>query len=327
MNDLLSNIPQEKLVLMYESMLKIRLTEEKCIELNPEQLMKSPHHYYIGQEAVAVGVCAALDNEDQVYSSHRSHGHYLAKGGNLNAFFAELYCKIDGCAKGKGGSMHVIDTSVGFMNSNGVVCGTVPMAVGAAFAHKARKKPNVSVVFFGDGGADQGILYEALNYAVLKKLPVIFVCENNFYASFSHVSARHGLQNIKKRAEGFGMPAAKVYGQDVLEVYDTAQKMIDRAKEDKGPSFIEAEVYRFKGHCGTGDDVGPGLRSEEELEIQRRECPVHKFEELLINNQILDQTRIGNIKMKLENQINQAVDFGRKSPLPTEDELLKDVFA
>jgi len=327
MDKLLSDIPHEKLISMYESMLKIRLAEEKCIELNSEQLMKNPHHYYIGQEAVAVGVCSALNNEDQVYSSHRSHGHYLAKGGDLNAFFAELYCKIDGCAKGKGGSMHVIDTSVGFMNSNGVVCGTVPMAVGAAFAYKTRKKPNVAVTFFGDGGADQGILYEAINYAVLKKLPVIFVCENNFYASFSHVSARHGLQDIKKRAEGFGVPAAKVYGQDVLDVYTIAKKMIDKAKEGEGPSFIEAEVYRFKGHCGTGDDVGPGLRSQEELEFQKQECPIRKFEELLINSQILDQTSIKTIELKVEDQINQAVEFGRNSPLPTQDELLKDVYA
>lgn len=327
MNELLSGIPHEKLISMYELMLRIRLAEEKCIELNPEQLMKSPHHYYIGQEAVGVGVCAALDNEDQAYSSHRSHGHYLAKGGDLNAFFAELYCKIDGCAKGKGGSMHLIDTSVGFMNSNGVVAGTVPMAVGAAFAFKARKKVHVAVSFFGDGGADQGVLYEALNYAVLKKLPVIFICENNFFASFSHVSARHGVQDIKKRAEGFGMPAAKVYGQDVLEVYKTVQAMVQRAKGGGGPSFIEAEVFRFKGHCGAGEDVGPGLRSQEELEIQKKECPIRKFEGILINNKILDQARIGNIKMKLEDQINQAVEFGRNSPLPTQEELLKDVFA
>jgi pyruvate dehydrogenase E1 component alpha subunit len=327
MNEALSGIPHEKLISMYELMLKIRLAEEKCIELNSEQLMRSPHHYYIGQEAVGVGVCAVLDREDQVYSSHRSHGHYLAKGGDLNAFFAELYCKIDGCAKGKGGSMHLIDTSVGFMNSNGIVVGTVPMAVGAAFAFKIRKKLNVTVAFFGDGGADQGVLYEALNYAVLKKLPVIFVCENNFFASFSHVSARHGVQDIKRRAEGFGMPAVKVFGQDILEVYTAAQKMVQRAKKGEGPSFIEAEVFRFKGHCGTGDDVGPGLRSQEELEIQKKECPISQFEKILTNHQILDQAIIRNIRKRLEDQVNQAVEFGRNSPLPNEEELLKDVYA
>jgi len=327
MSKLLSNIPHEKLILMYESMLKIRLAEEKCIELNSEQLMRSPHHYYIGQEAVGVGVCAALDNEDQAYSSHRSHGHYIAKGGDLSAFFAELYCKIDGCAKGKGGSMHLIDTSVGFMNSNGIVAGTVPMAMGAAYSFKRRKESRVAVTFFGDGGADQGIVYEAINYAVLKNLPVIFVCENNFFASFSHVSARHGLQDIKGRAEGFGMPAAKVYGQDVLEIYTTAQTMVRKAKEGGGPSFIEAEVFRFKAHCGVGDDVGPGLRSQEELNTQKKECPIEKLKEILINNQVLDQEGIRNIEMKLKDQINQAVEFGRKSPLPAPEELLKDVFA
>jgi len=327
MNKPLSDISNEKLISMYEGMLKIRLSEEKCIELNPEQLMKSPHHYYIGQEAVAVGVCSALDNKDQVYSSHRSHGHYIAKGGDLNSFFAELYCKIDGCAKGKGGSMHVIDPRVGFMNSNGIVGGTLPMAVGAAFYHKVRNNPNVAVTFFGDGGADQGILYEALNYAVLKKLPVIFVCENNFFASFSHVSARHGDRDITKRAIGFGMPAEKVYGQDVLEVYGAVKKMVKKAKDGEGPSFLVAEVFRFKGHCGTGDDVGPGLRSQEDLNEQKEECPIRKFEELLIKNKILDQTSIIDIETKVKNQINQAIEFGRKSSLPTPDELLKDVFA
>ena len=175
-------ITNEELFKMYESMYLIRLVEEKLIELNPEQLMKCPHHYAIGQEAVAVGVCSALNREDQILSSHRCHGHYLAKGGSLNAFMAEMYNKIDGCTRGKGGSMHLIDTAVGVMGSHGVVGTMIPIAVGSAFALKQKNRNNVSVVFFGDGGADQGVLYESLNFAALKKLPVIFICENNSFA-------------------------------------------------------------------------------------------------------------------------------------------------
>ena len=320
-------ITNEELFKMYESMYLIRLVEEKLIELNPEQLMKCPHHYAIGQEAVAVGVCSALNREDQILSSHRCHGHYLAKGGSLNAFMAEMYNKIDGCTRGKGGSMHLIDTAVGVMGSHGVVGTMIPIAVGSAFALKQKNRNNVSVVFFGDGGADQGVLYESLNFAALKKLPVIFICENNSFASFSKTSARHAIEDIAGRAISFGVPAVKVFGQDVLEVYNATKDAVATARKGKGPSFIEAETYRFKAHCGTDDDIGPNLRTKEELEKQKEYCPIALLEKYMISKNILDDKTKDEIIKQITMKIDVAVEFGRKSPLPGPDELLKGVFA
>lgn len=320
------NIPNEKLIEIYESMLKIRLTEEKLIELHSEQLMKSPHHYYNGQEAVAVGVSAALANDDYVFSTHRSHGHYIAKGGDLNKFMAEMYCKIDGCSRGKGGSMHLIDTTVGHMGSSAIVSGSIPIATGAGWAFQLQNKKNVAVSYFGDGASDEGVLYESLNFAALKKLPVIFVYENNFFASFSKVSARQALEDIARRAESFGVPGRKIDGNNIIEVYNTAKEAVIRAKEGKGPTLIEATTYRFKGHCGGDDDIDPRLRTKEELDCWKEKCPIKNFKDHLIKNNILTENMDKEIRQKLQKQIEKAVEFGRNSPLPGKEELLKEVF-
>jgi acetoin:2,6-dichlorophenolindophenol oxidoreductase subunit alpha len=312
---------------MYKKMLLIRLTEEKLIELNHEQLMKSPHHYAIGQEGVAVGVCSVLNKKDQIYSSHRCHGHYLAKGGNLNAFMAEMYNKIDGCTRGKGGSMHLIDTSVGMMGSHGVVGTMIPIAVGAAFALRHINQHNVSVVFFGDGGADQGVLYESLNFAALKNLPVIFICENNGFASFSKASERHAQRDISIRAKSFGVPSDKVFGQDVLKVNKAMRKAVGKAKKGEGPSFIETETYRFKAHCGTDDDIGPNLRTKEELDKQKEFCPIILLEKYMFEKKIIDEKTKNEILQQITIDIDNAVEFGRMSSLPSPEELLKGVFA
>ena len=322
----ISNISAEKLVDMYKNMQKIRLVEEKLIELHPEQLMKSPHHYYNGQKAVAVGVCSTLKKEDHVFSNHRSHGHYIAKGGDLNEFMAEMYCKVDGCSCGKGGSMHLIDTKVGHMGSSSIVSGSISIAVGSGLAFKMQNKKNVAVTFFGDGAADEGVLYESLNFAALKKVPVIFVCENNLFASFSKVSARQATDNIPGRAESFGVPGKRVNGMDVIEVYNAAQEAVKRAKDGNGPTLIEAVAYRFKGHCGVDNDIDPKLRTEEELESWIKKCPITTFKKQLFDKKILTQQMDKKIIQDLQSQIEKAVEFGRASPLPGEEELLKDVF-
>lgn len=319
-------IPDEKLLKMYEDMLLIRMAEEKCIALHPEQLMKSPHHYYIGQEAVAVGVCAALTNDDYVFNTHRSHGHYLAKGGDLNKFMAEMYLKVDGCSRGKGGSMHLIDPSVGHMGSSAIVSGSIPIAAGAGWAFQLQKKNNVAVSFFGDGAADEGVLYESLNFSALKKLPVIYICENNFFASFSKVSARQAVQDIAKRAEAFGVTGKRINGMDLLEVYTASMEAVKRAREGKGPTLFEAITYRFKGHCGIDDDIDPKMRTKEELDEWKKKDPIKQFEHLLLENKILTEKKDAEIREKLYDRIEKAVVFGRTSPLPKEDELLKDVF-
>ena len=320
------DIPKEKLLQMYEDMVYIRMVEEKLISLHPEQLMKSPHHYYIGQEAVAVGACAALTNDDYVFSTHRSHGHYLAKGGDLNAFMAEMYVKLDGCSKGKGGSMHLVDTTVGHMGSSAIVSGSIPIAAGAGWAFQLQKKNKVAVSFFGDGAADEGVLYESLNFCALKKLPVIYICENNFFASFSKVEARQAVQDIAKRAEAFGVTAKRIDGNNVLEVYKEMKEAVKRAREGKGPTLFEAITYRLKGHCGTDNDIDPRLRTQEELDEWLTKCPIPFFKDYLEKQKILTPEIEEKMCKKLTKKIDEAVDFGRNSPLPPEDELHKDVF-
>jgi acetoin:2,6-dichlorophenolindophenol oxidoreductase subunit alpha len=323
----ISSIPGKKLIELYETMLKIRLFEEKLIELHPEQLMKSVQHYYIGQEAVAVGVCTSLQKEDHVFSGHRSHGPYIAKGGDLNALMAELHCRVDGCCRGRGGSMHVVDQKVGHMGSFSIVGGYVPLAVGDALSFKIRHKPNVVVVFFGDGAIDEGVVYESMNFAALKKLPVVFICENNFFADYSKASARQASEDIPGKAKAFGVPAIGINGQDVVKVFTTTQEAIKRARDGKGPTLIEAKVFRFKGHCGTGEDIGPNLRTEQELESQKKKCPIIGLGKIMLSNNLLTEESIGLMKKKIQLQINEAVEFGKNSPLPGKEELLKGVFS
>ena len=325
-NVMKTGITAKKLIEMYEMMLLIRLTEEKLVELHPEQMMKTPFHLYIGQEAIAVGVCATLSRQDVVFSNHRSHGHYLAKGGNLNKFMAEMYCKIDGCSCGKGGSMHLIDTSVGHMGSSSIVSGSIPIAVGAALAFKMQNKKNVSVAFFGDGAADEGVLYESYNFAALKKLPVIFVCENNLYAINSNIKTRQAVYNLPGRAISFGVPGKKIDGNDVLMVYKTAEKMVKRAKQGLGPGFIEAVTYRWKAHIGVNEDVGEGIRPPEELAEWKTKCPLLKYKNYLLKEGIVTEQDLLRTTEKIKRLINDSVEFGRKKPLPDACELIRDVF-
>lgn len=321
-----TEVPVKKIIEMYEMMLRIRYAEEKLVELHPEQMMKTPFHLYIGQEAIATGVCAALTKQDVVFSNHRSHGHYIAKGGDLNRFMAEMYCKIDGCSCGKGGSMHLIDTSVGHMGSSSIVSGSIPIAVGAALAFKMQRKKNVAVAFFGDGAMDEGVLYESFNFAALKKLPVLFVCENNLYAINSKVTTRQALDNMPGRAIAFGVPGEKIDGNDVLKVYQTTEKMVQKAKQGQGPGFIEALTYRWKAHIGVTDDVGEGIRPAEELAEWKKKCPITSFEKYLLKEGIMTPQDITHAKEKIQQLVNDAVEFGRKSPLPDACELLEDVF-
>ncbi|MCK4349106.1 MAG: thiamine pyrophosphate-dependent dehydrogenase E1 component subunit alpha [Thermoplasmatales archaeon] len=326
MEEIETDIPVEKLIELYRTMLKIRLAEEKLVELHPEQQMKTPFHLYIGQEAIASGVSIAMTKKDVVFSTHRSHGHYIAKGGDLNKFMAEMYCKIKGCSCGKGGSMHLIDTSVGHMGSSAIVSGSIPLAVGAAFAFRRQNKNNVAVTYFGDGAVDEGVLYESLNFAALKNLPVIFVCENNFYAINSKVTTRQALDNLPGRAESFGVPSKKIDGNNVIEIYKTAKEMVERAKQNKGPSLIEALTYRWKAHLGIEDDIGPGMRPKEEVEEWKRKCPIKRHEKYLLENNIISEEEIAKIKEEIQDMINKAEQFGRKAPLPDECDLYTDVF-
>lgn len=312
---------------MFEMMIKIRLFEEKLIELHPEQEMKCLQHYCIGQEAVAVGINSHLNKNDKIFCSFRSHGHYLAKGGKLKPIFSELYLKSNGLMRGRGGSMHLSDPAIGFSGSFVVVGSYVPIAVGSALSTKIKKEKNVVVVFFGDGAIDEGVIYEAFNFSALKSLPIIFVCENNGFASLSKDEERQAQLNHNLKSEAFGVPAMEIDGQDVIKVYNAFAKASERAKKGLGPTFINAKTFRFKGHIGVGDDIGPGLRTKEELDNQKKRDPILLFRKILNDKKIINEEIESQIISKINIKIDQAVEYAKSSPLGGINDLLEDVYA
>ena len=311
---------------MYQTMLRIRLFEEKVGNLIKQNEIVCPCHLYIGQEAVATGVCNALRKDDYVFSSHRSHGHYIAKGGNLNALMAELYGKVTGCSKGRGGSMHLSFPAVGFIGSSAIVAGSISPAVGAALAFSIQKTDNVSVVFFGDGATNEGVWYESLNFAALKKLPVVFVCENNLYSTHVHISDHLADTDIQKKANIFRMRGVQVNGNDVIEVFNVAKKAVRDARRGKGPTLIECMTYRWRGHVGPNDDLETGLRSKEELSYWKEKGPIKKLGKLLLDRNFLSKSEFLQIRREVEKEVDESLMFAKKSPFPSENSLLDNVF-
>lgn len=311
---------------LYVVMLKIRKFEERVAELLVAEEIKCPTHLCIGQEAVATGVCASLRRADYVFSTHRSHGHYIAKGGDIKALMAELYGKATGCARGKGGSMHLASPDVGLPGSAAIVAGTIPLAVGAALAFAMQKRDTVSVAFFGEGAVGEGVFYESLNFAALKKLPVVFVCENNLYSTHMPISACLADTNIYKKAEPFNMPGARVDGNNVVEVFTVAKKAIEDARRGQGPTLIECMTYRWRGHVGPDYDLDKGLRNQEELDYWMKRCPVKALEESLLRCNIVSESEKLQIYESIEKEIKEAIVFARESRYPEERELLSDVF-
>jgi pyruvate dehydrogenase E1 component alpha subunit len=307
-------------------MLKIRLFEEKVSELLVKGEIKCPTHLYIGQEAVATGVCANLRQGDWVLSNHRNHGHYIAKGGNINALMAEFYGKATGCSKGRGGSMHIASPNLGLPGTSAIVGGTIPIAVGAALAFSMQKKDAVSVAFFGEGAAQEGVFYEALNFASLKKLPVIFVCEDNLYCTHLPISACLADVNIYTKSLAFAMPGIRVDGNDAMEVYKTAKRAIDDARSGKGPTLIECMTYRWRGHVGPSDDLDKGLRSKKELDYWMNRDPIKMFKEFLLKQGIISEQETDQMHKVLSEQIEASVSFAKESPYPEEKDILSGVF-
>lgn len=262
---------------LFRSMLRIRRVEEALADRYAEQEMRCPMHLCIGQEAIAVGVCAALSDNDVMFSNHRAHGHYLAKGGNLNAMVAELYGRSSGCCGGRGGSMHLIDLDVGFMGATPIVGGTVPLAVGAAWAAALKGEKRVSVVFFGDGCFEEGVVHESLNFAALHRLPIIFVCENNQFSVYTRLTERQPDRPIYRLAEAHGMAAYAGDGNDVEAVLAIAKTAIDNVRQGQGPQFIELRTYRWREHCGPNFDDDLEYRSVAEIEEGMKDCPIAKF--------------------------------------------------
>lgn len=317
---------KEVLVQLYKTMLRIRLFEDRTAVLYPEQLVKCPVHLCIGQEAIAAGVCAHLRREDYIFSTHRSHGHCIAKGMDLRLMAAELYGKSTGCAKGRGGSMHLVDADRGIPGTTAIVGGCVPLAVGAALGAMKQKNGRISVAFFGDGATEEGTFHESLNYASLRKLPVVFVCENNFYATNSPQKARQPEVNIADRAAGYGIPGLIADGNDVLAVYAAAGDAVDRARDGSGPTLLEFRTYRWKGHVGPLEDIEIGCRPADEHAQWLRKCPVDMFGRYLTDRGVLTAEDISDMTSLTEQEIDEAIDFGKAGPEPAASELFDHVY-
>jgi acetoin:2,6-dichlorophenolindophenol oxidoreductase subunit alpha len=313
-----------KLLELYQSMVRIRRFEELVAKLVTDGKIHCPCHLYTGQEAIAAGVCAALTDQDWVFSTHRSHGHYLAKGGDMKRLMAELFGKDTGCSRGHGGSMHITDIKKGLPGSSAIVAGTIPMAVGAAI--KLKETGNVSVVFFGDGATNEGSFYESLNLASLYKLPVIFICENNLYATHMPIDQCSANVEIYKAAEHFKIPSYRVDGNDVLEVYGKAKVAVDIAKEE-GPVFLECMTYRHLGHVGPHNDIDKGLRSQEELDAWMRRDPIHQFAMYLkLTDNTLHKAFIHLVRDVVDEEINDALNFAEESEYPDSQDVHHRVY-
>ena len=313
--------------LLYYSMLRIRRVEEALADRYAEQEMRCPMHLCIGQEAIAVGVCAALSGDDVMFSNHRAHGHYLAKGGNLNAMVAELYGRSTGCCGGRGGSMHLIDLEVGFMGATPIVGGTVPLAVGSAWAASLKDEKRVSVVFFGDGCFEEGVVHESLNFAALHKLPIIFVCENNGFSVYTRLAERQPDRPIYRLAEAYGIDAYTGDGNDVEEVLSIARTAVDSARQGKGPQFIELKAYRWREHCGPDFDDGLNYRSPQEIEDGLRNCPIARFAERLKGSNTMSLSDFEHSEAEIREEIAGAFKFALSSAKPSIKEAGERIYA
>lgn len=319
------NLTPEISKALYLGLVRCRKFEEKVVELYPQQEMRCPTHLSLGQEAVAAGVCAALRKDDIIFSTHRCHSHTIAKGADLKFLMAELYGKATGCSKGKGGSMHFLQPDIGAYGASAIVGGSAPLAVGAALAAKMKGKDHIAVAFYGDGAIEQGTFHECLNFASLKQLPVLFVCENNFYATCSHISARQPYDDLYRRAESYNIPGIQVDGTKAEEVYFAAREAVERARSGRGPTFIEGRCYRWKEHVGPNYDYDLGFRTKDELDEWMDDCPVKHFEVNAVKNKILTQKALQEISDAVQKDVEDAVRFAKESPFPKPEELYDDV--
>lgn len=307
------------LISLHQELLKVRLTEETLAERYKQQEMRTPAHFGSGQEAVAVGVCQALRTEDVVFTHHRSHNHYLAKGGSVYGLAAELYGRADGCSGGRGGSVHLTARDVGFIASSAILGETTAVAVGAALAFKMDKVDRVAVTFFGEGAMDEGSFYESVNYAAVKKLPVLFVCENNLYATESplHVRQAPGT-DLCERVRSFKVESRRIDGNDVLEVFQAAQAAAQKLQSGDGPYFLECMTYRWREHVGPhfDHDLNRTYRSREEVEYWMAHCPVVRSSERLMKQGVATEKLLDSWRSDIEAKVIADIDKARNAPWP-----------
>jgi acetoin:2,6-dichlorophenolindophenol oxidoreductase subunit alpha len=314
---------------LYRTMVRIRLCEESLVEPILTGEIRTPCHLYSGQEAVTAGLCASLNKDDYIFGNHRSHGHFLAKGGDMKEMVAEIFCRQDGCSRGRGGSMHLIAPEKGMMGSAPIVAGTISLALGAALASSIRQDGRVTVSFFGDGATGEGVLYECLNFASLRKLPIIFACENNLYATHMPIRECRVDRNIYSIAEPFHVTTQQVDGNDVLAVYEAGNWAAERCRMGEGPVFLEFLTYRFRGHVGPDDNIQgchTDIRPEEEIESWLLRDPIKNFENYLISNNLVESEILESVRNEAEEEVAEAHRFAKESPLPDPKDLEKYVF-
>jgi len=322
----IDGVKAEQWVRMYRRMVMIREFEENVNELYMRALMPGLAHLYIGEEAVAVGICEALCETDYITSTHRGHGHCLAKGAAPDRMFAELLGKKAGYCKGKGGSMHIADPATGNLGANAIVGGSAGIATGAALSAKRLGTGQVTVCFFGEGALGQGVLYEVMNLAALWKLPVIYACENNLYNEYTHYSETTA-GDMQSRGPAFGVHAESVDGQDVRAVYATAQRLVERARKGEGPSFLVCNTYRYHGHH-VGDINREYYRTkQEEQDWKTKRDPIKNFSEWMIMNKVADPAKLNEIQKEVHAEMKAAVEFAIAAPYPTPEEVEQDVYA
>ena len=310
---------------LHRRMVRIRLFEEAAGRLFEQGKMPGFLHLYVGQEAVASGVCVALREDDQISSTHRGHGHLVAKGGDLNLMMAELMGKATGYCKGRGGSMHICDLDLGMLGANGIVGGGAPIAVGAGFANKYRGGDTVSIVFFGDGSTNIGAFHEAANMAAALRLPVVFICENNEYGEYTPREKTMAITDVVERAAAYGMPGVIVDGMDAIAVYEATLEAVARARRGDGPSFVECKTYRYYNHHGV-QTLGMKYRSDEEVELWKGRDPIPAFESRVTEAGLMTAEEIAAVHAEIGAEVDAAVQFGEESPMPEPSTLFEDVY-
>ena len=316
---------KEMLIRMYRQMATIRSFEEAIRDVYRRGLMPGLAHLYIGEEAVAVGVCSALRDHDYITSTHRGHGHCIAKGCDLKKMMAEVMGRVDGYCIGKGGSMHIADFNVGMLGASGIVGGMIGIAAGAALSISLQGRDQVVACFFGDGASNQGVLYEVMNMSALWRLPIIYVCENNQFAEYSRWRDQSASEGIASRGQCFGIPGEVIDGMDVVAVYESATRAVERARKGDGPSLLEAVTYRFEGHHV--GDVKPSYRTQEEVDLWKKKDPIKCLGARLLNDGFASEAALAEIERLAQGVVVEAVQFGMKSPFPEVEEVGDHVYS
>ena len=321
---MMETLPKEFLVGLLRDMRLLRVSDERVVERARRGEVPGLLHLGVGEEAVAVGACAALRPEDKITSTHRGHGHFLAKGGSPKALMAELYGKEAGCCRGKGGSMHLVDLKIGFLGANGVVGAGLPLAVGAALGARIKGEDWVVVCFFGDGANNEGAFHESLNLAAVWNLPVVFLCENNQYGISQSIMSQQKVANVADRAPSYGLPSQIIDGNDVLAVFGAISEATDAARQGQGPTLVECMTYRVSGHYEGDADA---YRDPDEVAAWLRKDPIRRFQDVLLDQGVLSAAELERLFRDVEATVDEAVAFAAGAPYPTPEQAEKHVFA